>query len=179
MTGNKYKVKTEHAILLEDIRNHPRLVELHFTLLYRLTAFPHNKEQQNRLNEGLCRAYNIDYKLFSALASREADIIYASRKFDEGGPRERMHQEVTILSLLNNETLSKASRKYLRKTKQLLYKPEFKLDYFFNKEWTYILDEEIILCGEKKYKKVAEQAIAMYNDLGAKFHYVSQPTKGI
>lgn len=135
---------------LLSIRNHPRLVELHFTILYDDMVRLFGVEDAMRVTESLCSAFRINFNLVANVISRRREII--AMKFENPT---RFRQELVAMGLSTGMSISDVATRIFKVSRQTLYKyPEevWNVKKFLTSEWVEELDFSVVTLGIKAYE---------------------------
>lgn len=134
---------------LNELKKHPRLVELRFALLYDDLIRSFGVEATTGLLSSIASAFLINNSIISALITKRIDII-AMRRTN----KERFRQEVILLGKTLGYTDTDIATKLLKVSRQTYYshgKHVYDIDEFLTNEWISELDYNTTVLGVTAY----------------------------
>ena len=133
---------------IEEYKNHPRILEIRFVLLFDMFEKEFGYQRALKIYEAICYAFNGSMNLLMGLIHKRFDIKRkAKTKYT------KWRQEVIFASYVYGESVYKAARDYLHVKPQNMYTNEaYDINKFVTNEWLTTLDADVTLCGMSHYK---------------------------
>lgn len=134
---------------IERYKNHPRILELRFSLLFDMFEREFGYQATMKFYEAVSNAFYCDMTKIMGLINRRYDFKGLSKT-----KRIRWKQEVIFCAHCYGESIYKVAKDYLVIASSNIYsQPEkFDINRFVTNEWLRQLDDEVVLCGMKAYK---------------------------
>lgn len=133
----------------EKYKEHPRVLELRFILLFDMFERDYGYHGALKIYEAIAGAFHCDMTKIMGLINRRFDLkrLSKTRKL-------RWKQEVIFTANCYGESLYKVAKDYLIVASSNLYASPEKHDVkvFATDEWLRQLDDEVLLCGMKPYR---------------------------
>ena len=140
---------------LEDYRDHPRILELKFSLLFANLSRDYNYNDTIHIFRGLTLSFQCHWETIKGLI----DNIFEIRRLEKI-EQVRFRQEVLFIAYLEGKNKSVVARQ-LNVKPTLLYskKYPYEVEEFLNDEWLKELDKSVTLSGIPQYKKELEKFV--------------------
>jgi hypothetical protein len=138
---------------LEDYKNHPRILELKFSLFFAGLGREYNYNDTIHIFRGLAMAFQCHWETIKGLI----DNIFEIRRLEKI-EQVRFRQEVLFIAYLEGKNKSVVARQ-LNVKPTLMYskKYPYEAEEFINDEWLKRLDKSVTLSGIFQYKKELEK----------------------
>ena len=146
----------------EYYKNHPRVMEIRFAMLYDIVERDFGRIQANKFFELICKMYNCNFNILTSLINKRFEIKrYSLTKI------KKWRQEVIFVAYLYDETIYKAS-KYLGTSTSNLYtnKEKYELETCMTPEWLKELDDEVFLCHINDYRLEVQRFFELITTIG-------------
>lgn len=134
---------------LEKYKNHPRVLEIRFILLFDMFEKELGYQQATKSFQAICDAFNCNMTLLQAIINKRYDIQRKSKTNFR-----RWRQEVIFASYIYGETIYKVAKTYFNVRPESIYaqKDIYDINIFLTNEWLDKFDNDITLCGEHSYR---------------------------
>jgi hypothetical protein len=148
----------------EKWKEHPRIIELRFSLLFDMFEREYGYQNTMKFYEAIANAFNCDMTKLIGLVNRRYDLKRLSRS-----KTVRWKQEVIFAAYCYGETIYKVAKDYLITAASNLYSRPDKYDInrFVTDEWLRQLDDEVVLVGMKAYKTEIKRFFETIDNLTA------------
>lgn len=151
-----------NGIDITEYKNHPRVLEIRFILLFDLFEKEYGYSGAVSIFEAICGSMNCNMRFLLDIINKRFEIKRQSKtKFT------RWRQEVIFASYLYGETTYKVANDYLHVAPSSLYmqKEIYGMNNFITRSWLLELDKEIELSGLKHYRVEIERFFIVIENL--------------
>lgn len=135
--------------LLRELKEHPRTVELRFSILYSDLIRAFGVENATRFVENVCNSFNINFNIVLAVINKRNEIEACKRD-----KRELYRQQIVAMGKAYGFTNTYIAERLLKITRQAFYKHAahtYELEKFYNAEWRNTYDMSIAVLGLRNY----------------------------
>ena len=146
---------------LEEYKNHPRVLEIRFILLFNMFERELGYLQATKSFQAICSAFNCNMTLLQAVINKRFDIQRKSKTNFR-----RWRQEVIFSAYVYGESIYKVAKTYFNVKPETIYaqKDIYDIEIFLNNEWLEKFDNEITLCGEYSYRNEVVRFMEVLNN---------------
>lgn len=146
----------------ERYKNHPRIVEVRFILLFDMFEREYGYQNALKFYEALSNSFYCDMTKLMGLINRRFDIKRIAKS-----KQKRWRQEVIFTAACFGETQYKVAKDYLIMKASNLYGQAgiYDINTFATDEWLRELDDEIALCGMPAYRNEVNRFFEVVDNL--------------
>ena len=151
-----------NGIDVTDYKNHPRILEVRFTLMFDIFEKEFGFERTNSLFKGIAETMGCNYSFIKDIINKRFEIRRKQKtKFT------RWRQEVVFAAYLYGESNYKIAKVYFNIAPSTLYmqKDIYGLENFLSMGWLAELDSEVTLAGMRHYRIEIERFMEVISSL--------------
>lgn len=132
----------------EMYKQHPRVLEVRFALLYQIFEKEFGEIQARKILESICTAFSINYEIITHILNTRYDI-----RRDTSMRWKKWRQTVIFIGYLYDVTVFKLAE-YLGVQPQTIYRQKefYDVSSYLNDEWLGQLDDKVCLCKMSSYR---------------------------
>ena len=135
--------------ILSELREHPRTVELRFSILYSDLIRAFGVENATRFVENVCNSFNINFNVINAVIAKRNEIEAWKRD-----KRELYRQQIVVMGKAYGFNNTYIAERMLKITRQAYYKHashNYDMNAFYNKDWRDMYESSIAVLGLRTY----------------------------
>lgn len=136
-------------MILNELKEHPRTVELRFSILYSDLIRAFGVENATRFVENVCNSFNINFNVINAVIAKRNEIEAWKRH-----KRELYRQQVVVMGKAYGFNNTYIATRLLKITRQAYYKHashSYDMNAFYDKDWRELYDGSIAVLGLRTY----------------------------
>lgn len=150
--------------LINKYRNHPRILEIRFAVLFGMLEHEYGYEGARKLVSSVCNSFNRNMEILDIILNCRFDIRRKSKT-----NRRKWIQELVFMGLCYNETYYKIAKDYLLVTPTNFYRSNktgsYDVNNFLTDEWLRSLDDEVKITGGSIYRNEVKGFLEIIDSL--------------